>query len=244
MRITVWNEYIHEKQDEAIRAIYPDGIHNQIARALSGEKTWDIRTATLEEPDNGLPQDVVDSTDVLIWWGHKAHNQVDEATVLRVQQAVLNGMGFIALHSAHYSLPLKRLLGTGCGLSWREDGKHERLWVVDPTHPIAAGIDQFFEIPETEMYGEFFDVPPPDELVFMSWFAGGEVLRSGMVWKRGRGKVFYFRPGHETFPIYHQKEVLAVIRNACRYLRPEHLPAVTGIGDAPNMQVSPEERRA
>jgi trehalose utilization protein len=244
MRITIWNEYVHERQNDEVRAIYPDGIHGQLAAQLAGGNPWTIRTATLDQPENGLPQSILDDTDVLIWWGHRAHDKVEDDTALRVQNAVLGGMGLIALHSAHYSKPFKRLLGTGCGLSWREDGKHERLWVVDPTHPIAAGIDRYLEIPHTEMYGEYFDVPTPDELVFISWFAGGEVMRSGMVWKRGRGKVFYFRPGHETFPIYHQEEVLTVIRNACGYLCADALPAVTGIGNAPQMPVSPEENRA
>ena len=244
MRVTIWNEFVHEKENDEVRAIYPDGIHGQLAAQLTQERSWTIKTATLDQPDNGLPQSILDDTDVLIWWGHRAHDKVADETALRVQNAVHGGMGFIALHSAHYSKPFKGLLGTGCGLSWREDGKHERLWVVDPTHPIAAGIDRYLEIPRTEMYGEYFDVPTPDELVFISWFAGGEVMRSGMVWKRGRGKVFYFRPGHETFPIYHQEEVLTVIRNACTYLCAGRLPTVTGIGSAPNVTISPEETRA
>lgn len=220
MRITIWNEFRHEKKDEAVRDVYPNGIHQALADQLSAVDGFDVRTATLDEAEHGLPQSVVDATDVMIWWGHMAHGEVSDEVAERVQTAVHRGMGFIGLHSAHFSKPLKRLLGTSCGLSWREDELHERLWVVDPTHPIAAGIDRFFEIPKTEMYGEYFDVPTPDELVFISWFAGGEVFRSGVVWKRGRGRVFYFRPGHETLPIYYQPEVLRVIGNACRYLAP------------------------
>jgi len=243
MRVTVWNEFRHEQENEEVRAIYPDGIHRHLAAELARDTDWQVRTATLDQPENGLPQSVIDDTDVLLWWGHRAHDAVSDETVERVHNAVLGGMGFMALHSAHYSRPLKQLLGTGCGLSWREDARHERLWVVDPTHPIAAGIDGYFEIPQTEMYGEYFDVPTPDELVFISWFAGGEVFRSGMLWKRGRGKIFYFRPGHETYPIYHQPEVLTVIRNACRYLHADELPNVTGIGNAPHITVSPEDKR-
>jgi trehalose utilization protein len=244
MRITIWNEFRHEKKDEAVRDVYPNGIHQALADQLSAVDGFDVRTATLDEAEHGLPQSVVDATDVMIWWGHMAHGEVSDEVAERVQTAVHRGMGFIGLHSAHFSKPLKRLLGTSCGLSWREDELHERLWVVDPTHPIAAGIDRYIEVPHTEMYGEFFDVPTPDELVFISWFAGGEVFRSGMVWKRGRGRIFYFRPGHETFPIYYQPEVLAVIENACRYLAPRETATVTGIGAAPQAKVSPEQGRS
>ncbi len=243
MNITVWNEYRHELKDEAVRKVYPKGIHQALADHLATQDGFEVRTATLDEPEHGLPQSVLDTTDVLLWWGHMAHNDVSDKVAERVQSAVQRGMGLIALHSAHFSKPLKRLLGTTCGLTWREDELHERLWVVDPTHPIAAGIDRYFEIPQTEMYGEFFDVPTPDELVFISWFAGGEVFRSGMVWKRGRGRIFYFRPGHETFPVYYQKEVLSVIVNACRYLAPRETATVTGIGSAPQAKVSPEANR-
>ena len=243
MNITVWNEFRHEKKDEAVRKVYPDGIHNALAGSLSKVDGFSVRTATLDEPEHGLPQEVVDTTDVMLWWGHMAHGEVSDAVAERVQLAVHRGMGLLVLHSGHYAKPFKRLMGTGCGLRWREDEMHERLWVTDPTHPIAAGIDSYFEIPETEMYGEYFDVPAPDELVFVSWFAGGEVFRSGMVWKRGRGKVFYFRPGHETFPIYYQPEVLRVIENACRYLCAGPIATVTGIGSAPQAKVSPEDER-
>lgn len=251
MQVTIWNEFVHEQNDETIRAVYPDGIHGALADELrnsaaaeqSGEK-WRIVTTTLQEPDNGVPDSLLDETDVLIWWAHAAHDDVADETAGRVQRAVLNGMGLIALHSAHYSKPFRLLMGTSCGLSWREDGLHERLWVVDPTHPIAEGIESSFVVPETEMYGEFFDVPTPDELVFISWYPGGEVFRSGMVWKRGRGRIFYFSPGHETYPIYHQPEVVRVIANACRYVHAGSLPHVTGIGDAPMAEVSPEARRS
>ena len=243
MRITVWNEHRHERTDEAVRAVYPHGIHGALAAHLGRIDGFEVGAATLDDPEHGLSKSVIDRTDVLIWWGHIAHDEVAEEIVDRVQSAVLRGMGLIALHSSQGSKPLRRLLGTSCGLTWREDDRHERLWVVDPTHPIAAGVDRYFEIPKTEMYGEFFDVPVPDELVFISWFAGGEVFRSGMVWKRGRGRVFYFRPGHETLPIYYQPEVLQVIENACRYLAPRNTATVTGIGTAPQAKVSPEASR-
>lgn len=244
MKITVWNEFRHEVTDEDVRSVYPDGIHQALATHLRTVEGFEVTTATLDEPQHGLTQAVINDTDVLVWWGHMAHSEVRDEVVDRVQEAVLAGMGFIALHSAHYSKPLKRLLGTSCGLSWREDGLHERLWVTDPTHPIAAGIDQYFEIPRTEMYGEYFDIPAPDELVFVSWFAGGEIMRSGCVWKRGRGKIFYFRPGHETYPVYYQEEVLRVIENACRYVQRTDTAIVTGIGSAPNVVDSPENVRS
>ncbi len=244
MNVTIWNEFRHERESEEVKAVYPDGIHAALAKHLESVDGLVVRTATLDEPENGLPQDLVDKTDVMLWWGHKAHGDVADETVDRVQAAVQRGMGLIVLHSGHFSKPFKRLLGTTCGLVWREDDMHERLWVVDPTHPIAAGIDRYIEVPHSEMYGEFFDVPTPDELVFVSWFAGGEVFRSGMVWKRGYGKVFYFRPGHETYPIYRQPEVLRVITNAIGYLGEATRPTVTGIGNAPNAKVSAEAARS
>ena len=243
MNVTIWNEFRHERQNDVVKSIYPEGIHAALADHVSRLDGVTVRTATLDEPENGLPQSVVDDTDVMLWWGHMAHGDLADEVAERVQAAVHRGMGLIVLHSGHYSKPFKRLMGTSCGLTWREDEKHERLWVLDPTHPIAEGIDRYFEVPETEMYGEYFDVPTPDELVFVSWFAGGEIFRSGMVWKRGYGRVFYFRPGHETYPIYRQPEVLRVIGNAVRYLAPAARPKVTGIGDAPNAMVSAEDAR-
>lgn len=224
-RVTVWNEYQHERDSQDVAALYPDGIHAAIAAHLR-EDNFDVHTATLDEPEHGLTEAVLEQTDVLLWWGHRAHDDVDDAIVARVHQRVLAGMGFIALHSAHFSKIFKRLMGTTCDLTWREAGETERIWVVDPSHPIAAGLPPYFEIPQTEMYGEFFDIPAPDRLVFVSWFAGGEVFRSGCCYHRGRGKIFYFRPGHETYPIYHQAEVLRVIGNAVRWAAPGDGPAV------------------
>jgi trehalose utilization protein len=220
IRITVWNEFRHEKIHEHIRKVYPDGIHSVIADGLKEHGLASVRTASLDEPENGLPDSVLAETDVLIWWGHMAHKEVAEETVDRVQQRILQGMGLIVLHSGHHSKIFRRMMGTSCSLSWREAGEHERIWVVSPGHPIAEGIGPYFEIPEVEMYGEFFDIPAPDELVFISWFQGGEVFRSGCCFYRGHGKIFYFRPGHETHPIYYQKEVRHVIANAARWAAP------------------------
>lgn len=215
-RVTVWNEFRHEKVDEAVRAIYPDGIHEALARPLR-EAGFPVRTATLDEPEHGLSEATLAETDVLLWWGHRAHEEVDDGIVERVQQRVLDGMGLLVLHSAHFSKIFRRLMGTGGRLNWREAGERERLWVVAPGHPIAEGLGPYFEIPKAEMYGEFFEIPEPDALVFISWFEGGEVFRSGCCFERGQGRIFYFRPGHETYPIYHQPEVQRVIRNGVRW---------------------------
>lgn len=216
MNITVWNEYRHEKENEKVRLHYPEGIHKVIADFLEG----DVMTATLDMPEHGLTEEVLNRTDVLIWWGHKAHDEVSDEIVEKVHQRILEGMGFIALHSAHFSKVFKKLMGTGCDLKWREAGEKERIWVINPAHPIAEGLPEYFELEEEEMYGEHFDIPAPDELLFLSWFEGGEVFRSGATFTRGNGKIFYFRPGHETYPTYHNEYVQKVIKNAVNWVRP------------------------
>lgn len=228
IRVTVWNEYLHEKMDPRVAEIYPKGIHNAIAEYLKKQPGLEVRTATLEEPEHGLTDDVINSTDVLIWWGHMAHDRVSDKVVDKLyRRIVLEGMGLIVLHSAHFSKIFRRLMGTSCNLKWREAGEKERIWVVMPSHPIAEGLGEYFELEHTEMYGEFFDIPPPDELVFISWFEGGEVFRSGCCFYRGLGKIFYFRPGHETLPIYHDPNVLKVIYNAVRWAAPVKGPKPT-----------------
>ncbi len=221
LRVTVWNEFVHERENEVVRGIYPDGIHRCIADGLSEDERLEVRGATLDEPEHGLSVEVLEATDVLMWWGHCAHGKVADEIVDRVQARVLEGMGLVVLHSGHYAKIFKRLLGTSCSLTWREAGEKERLWVCNPGHPIAAGIDKFFEIPNAEMYGEPFGVPAADETVFLSWFEGGEVFRSGLTWRQGNGKIFYFRPGHETYPVYHQPEVKRVLKNAAWWAAPE-----------------------
>lgn len=218
-RVTVWNEYRHERTKAAVAAIYPDGIHGTIAGALR-EAGLTVRTATLDEPEHGLTPEVLAETDVLTWWGHRAHREVADDVVDRVQRRVLEGMGLVVLHSGHASKIFKRLMGTTGGLKWRMGDDRERLWVTAPGHPIAAGIGEAIEIGPEEMYGEPFDVPPPETLVFVSWFSGGEVFRSGCCYTRGLGRIFYFRPGHETLPIYHHPEVRRVIVNAARWAAP------------------------
>ncbi|MCL1857416.1 MAG: ThuA domain-containing protein, partial [Kiritimatiellaeota bacterium] len=203
IRVTVWNEYRQEKTDATVRAIYPDGIHGTLAAFLRPNADLEVRTATLDESEHGLTQAVLNETDVLIWWGHHAHHDVHDAIVERVHTRVLEGMGILVLHSAHFSKIFRRLMGTNCTLACREAGEKERLWVIEPSHPIVRGLGTHFEIPREEMYGERFDIPQPDCLVLAGWFQGGELFRSGCCWRRGHGKVFYFQPGHETYPAYH-----------------------------------------
>lgn len=220
LRVTVWGENVHDITSPVVKGIYPDGMHACIAGFLARETGITARTATLQEPEHGLGEAVLAQTDVLVWWGHCAHAKVDDAVVERVQRRVLQGMGLVVLHSGHHAKIFKRLMGHNCDLAWREAGEKERLWVVNPAHPICAGLPTSFEIAHEEMYGEPFGIPEPDELLFISWFQGGEVFRSGATWRRGCGKVFYFRPGHETYPTYHQPLVQRVIANGVRWARP------------------------
>ncbi|WP_050180003.1 ThuA domain-containing protein [Domibacillus robiginosus] len=219
MNITVWNEFRHERNKQAVKDIYPEGIHQVIADFLK-EEGRTVQTATLDEAEHGLTDDVLNNTDVLLWWGHVAHEEVSDEIVEKVRQRVLDGMGLIVLHSGHFSKIFKKLMGTSCDLKWREAKDKERLWVVDPAHPIAEGIGEYFELEQEEMYGEHFDIPAPDELIFMSWFTGGEVFRSGVTYKRGNGRIFYFRPGHETHPTYFNENVQRVIQNAVKWAAP------------------------
>lgn len=220
IQVTVWNEFRHEREHAAVKKIYPRGMHQVIGEALSEAGGMKVRYATLDEPEHGLADEALDATEVLIWWGHMAHGEVKDETVRRVQQRVLEGMGLIVLHSGHFSKIFRAMMGTSCSLKWREAAEKERLWNILPSHPIAEGIGEYFEIPHTEMYGERFNIPEPDELVFISWFEGGEVFRSGCCWRRGLGKVFYFRPGHETYPIYYHPQVRRILVNAVRWARP------------------------
>jgi trehalose utilization protein len=228
LRVTIWNEFRHEqKPDGVVRQIYPKGIHGALSDQLGARTDLKITTATLDQPEHGLTDEVLKNTDVLIWWGHLAHAEVSDAIAAKVRDRVLQGMGLIVLHSAHMSKPFLLLMGTSGALKWREDGLKEILWVTKPGHPITRGIQDHFVLDREEMYGEHFDIPEPDELIFISWFQGGEVFRSGCTWQRGAGKIFYFRPGHETFPTYFDKNVQKVIENAVYWAAPSGAPPVT-----------------
>ncbi len=225
IRVTVWSEYRHEKRSERVAQVYPEGIHGAIAAGLNELEGIEARTATLDEPEHGLTDEVLANTDVLTWWGHMAHGDVQDEVVARVHERVLEGMGLIVLHSAHFSKIFKRLMGTTCNLKWREADEKERMWVVSPGHPIVEGIGEYIEIEREEMYGEHFDIPEPETLVLVSWFPGGEVFRSGCCYQRGAGKIFYFRPGHESYPTYFHSDVRKVIGNAVRWAAPVARPA-------------------
>lgn len=224
VQVTVWNEHRSETKHERGRKLYPNGIHTALAEYLE-EQGHDVRTATLSEPQHGLTDDILEWTEVMLWWSHEAHDEVDDEIVGKVKDQVLDGMGIIPLHSSHYSKIFKELMGTTGSLKWRDtsvtEGEHERVWFVEPGHPITADLDcEYIEIPQAEMYGERFDIPAPDTLVTISWFEGGEVFRSGCCYQRGKGRVFYFRPGHETYPVYKQDDVLQVINNAVEWAAP------------------------
>jgi trehalose utilization protein len=243
-RVTVWNEFVHEQENETVAEVYPDGIHAAVAEALE-ERGFDTETATLQEPEHGLTEEVLDETDVLTWWSHAAHDQVEDEIVERVTERVLDGMGLIVMHSGHFSKVFQSLMGTSCALKWREAAETERLWVTEPGHPIAAGVDDCIELEETEMYGEHFDVPQPDTLVFTSWFEGGEVFRSGCCYRRGSGRIFYFRPGHETYPIYHDERIQNVLANAVEWAAPEDDPGTTTRGNSdPREEIDTSDERS
>ncbi len=218
IRVTIWNENIHDSED-AVKALYPKGLHGTVAEFLSAPGDVEVRTATLDQDECGLPDSVLDETDVLVWWGHVAHDKVPDELAQKIVDRVNRGMGFIGLHSAHMSKPFRKLLGTSCTLRWR-DGEFERLWCTAPRHPIAQGLPPAFTLDEEEMYGEYFDIPQPETVVFTGWFRGGEVFRSGCCWTRGYGRIFYFQPGHETNQSFHNPYVQQIIRNAVHWSAP------------------------
>ncbi|GAA4571224.1 ThuA domain-containing protein [Planotetraspora kaengkrachanensis] len=239
IRVTIWNEFLHERHDESVRANYPRGMHAVIGDALERElgARVTVRHATLDMPEHGLTDDVLETTDVLTWWGHRAHQDVSDEVVAKVVDRVRRGMGLLVLHSAHFSKVFRALMGTSCRLRWRNGNDRELVWSVDPAHPIARGVPVPIVIPEQEMYGEFFDIPAPDELVFISSFSGGEVFRSGCCFHRGHGKIFYFSPGDQEYPVYHHPAVGRVLANGVEWAAPtagvldrEYAPELCGTG--------------
>jgi trehalose utilization protein len=243
IRVTVWGENYHENVERdrtGMAERYPQGMHGAIATGLSNllGDAVEVRTATQDQPEHGLTEEVLASTDVLTWWGHATHAQVNDAVVDRVHQRVLGGMGLLVLHSAHFSKIFIRLMGTTCSLAWRNSAEVELVWTVAPSHPIARGVPQPITIGEQEMYGEYFDIPTPDELIFISNFSGGEVFRSGCCWRRGKGKVFYFSPGDQEYPVYSHPDVQRVLANAVEWARPE--PGLDLV--SPKVINSPEPR--
>jgi trehalose utilization protein len=236
IRTVVWGENVHDRENDLVKSIYPIGMHGRIAEILNEDAAIEAKTATLEQPEHGLSEARLAETDVLTWWGHKAHGEVSDTVVDRVAERVWQGMGLIVLHSGHFSKIFKKLMGTPCSLKWREAGEKERIWVINKSHPIAQGLDGSFIIDQTEMYGEPFNVPEPMETVFISWYDGGEVFRSGLTYQRGAGRVFYFSPGHEVYPIYHDPNVGKVLRNAVKWAY-NPAPAWTDISDALNVPV-------
>lgn len=218
IRVTVWNEFRHELTDEDVKAVYPEGIHEALASFLTVD--FQVNMATLDQPEHGLTEEVLNQTDVLLWWGHMAHGEVADEIVDRVHQRVLDGMGLIVLHSGHFSKIFQKLMGTNCDLKWREDGLSAKVWNVNPSHPITQGVGEWIDLDQEEMYGEHFDVPAPDELIFITGYPNGEVFRGGMTYRRGNGKIFYFQPGHETFPTYYHPTIQRVIKNAVHWAAP------------------------
>lgn len=236
VRTVVWGENIHEQTNEDVRALYPEGMHGAIAAALAEDGNIQVSVATLQDAEHGLSEERLAATDVLTWWGHRAHGDVSDEVVARVQRRVWEGMGLIVLHSGHYSKIFRLLMGTPCSLKWREAGERERLWVVNRGHPIARGLGDYVELPNTEMYGEPFAVPEPMETVFISWYEGGEVFRSGMTFQRGAGRIFYLSPGHETYPIYHNSDMQQILRNAVNWAY-NPMPGWSSITQAPNVPI-------
>lgn len=237
IKTLVWGENVHERTNKTVQQIYPKGMHKAVAKLLSSDEELSVSTVTLQDEEHGLTERRLKSTDVLIWWGHAAHGEVKDEIVERVARRVWAGMGLIVLHSGHFSKIFQKLMGAPCALYWREAGERERIWTVNPGHPIARGVPEHFELENEEMYGEPFSIPEPLETVFISWFQGGEVFRSGATWRRGRGNIFYFRPGHETYPTYHNPVVGQVLRNAVHWAYNPVKPIRDDVTAAPNWPV-------
>ena len=239
LRVTVWSEVIDPVLEPRAVTYYPDDINVYLAEFLSIEHDFEVRTANLRQKENGLSQEILNDTDVLVWWSHLYDDQVSDETAQRVAETVLNGMGILFLHASLGSKPAKILLGTNSNTGkYREIGEKEKIWVVDRSHPVVDGMEkEYIEIPASEMYGEPYGIPTPDDIVFISWFEGGEVLRSGVDWKKGAGKVFFFAPGHEEFPVYYHSEIQKAVKNIVRWLKPVKGPEITFQGEVESLEI-------
>ncbi len=225
-KVLIYNEFKHEQiPTNKASQVYPNGIHTVLKDALKDE--FEVECVTLETI-NEVTEEKLRETDVMIWWGHAAHRDVPDEIAEIVHQAVLEGMGFVVLHSGHHSKPFIRLMGTNCHLNWRESGDHELIWVCKPSHPIAQGIDRFIYLEHEETYGEPFGIPEPDETVFIGNYESGEVMRAGLCWQRENGRIFYFQPGHETYPVYYKPEIIKVIKNAINWAAPTYRIKIDG----------------
>ncbi len=222
IRVTVWNEFEDEIRKPDILELYPGGVHEHIASFLRKEEDMEVRTATFkDEIAFGIPDEVIDRTDVLILYSHMLQDMVSDERVQKVIDRVVNeGMGLIVLHSGLWNKLTQRLIGPGGYNGYREIRERERVWVVDQGHPIAKDLPIYFDFAHSEMYGEPATFPAPDELIFLSWYQGGEAARSGMTWRRGAGKIFYFSPGHARYDVMHSEYYQRVVINAVRWVAP------------------------
>lgn len=263
IRVTLWYEYAQElgevrrefvpgmddetyagfaefmkSRAEKIRQVYPKGLMGTLAEALSKDPELEITMTNIFEPEYGLPDELLERTDVLVWWSHVLQETIPDSLAMKIVQRVQKGMGFVPLHSAHKSKPFMYLLGTSGCLKWRE-GDFCRVWTAMPSHPIAQGIPEYIELKEEEMYGEPFDIPRPDDNIFISWYRGGELFRSGCTWTRGYGRIFYFQPGHETSPNYHNEYIQKIIDQGIHWTAPR---VWRKDFDCPNIVDAPEKR--
>jgi trehalose utilization protein len=240
LTVTIFNEYVTQKEQPDAMEVYPDGIHPVLVDVVE-RAGHDTRVALFSDSEHGLTKDVVAETDVLVYWSHARNEEFEDRVVDRVQDAVLDGMGLVMLHSARRSKLFMRLMGTDCNVrGYRDADETERVWVVDPAHPVVDGLEsEFIELPESQLVAEPFEIPTPIETPLISWIEGGEVFRSGCTFKRGRGKVFFFGPGHETQPVYHMNEVQTVLQNAVEWAKPIDGPTGPQLG--PTESLPPQE---
>lgn len=218
IRVTFWHEFRHEKTKPAAMALYPDGLHAYLKSVLECDDI-EITLAALDDPNQGITDELLENTDVLMWWGHAYHNEVDDELVEKIRQRVYAGMGFLPLHSAHHSKPFQRIIGCTGNLRW---GRNQKaiIWNLAPWHPIAQGVPMSFQLTE-ELYSEPFYIPKPDEIIFGTWFEDGNLFRGGLTFRRGLGKIFYFHTGHETVDSLKNENVHRIIKNAIYWCAPD-----------------------